>query len=68
MKTINFVAWCSAGCGVVMILLGIISGVLARSIISGVVHIVNYFLISDSFFLLATALFVYLLRYQTRKD
>jgi cytosine/uracil/thiamine/allantoin permease len=66
MKAINWAAWISGGIGVVIILLGVISGILGRKILP-VQHIVNYFVMANSFFLITIALFVYLIKCQSNK-
>jgi hypothetical protein len=68
MKALNWIAWISAGIGVVLMLLGGISGLIAKNILPGVTHIVNYFLIADSFFLITIALFVFIYRCQCKKE
>jgi hypothetical protein len=67
MKTLNLIAWISAGFGALIVLLGLISGIIGKSIIPSVSHLVNYFLISDSFFLITIALFVFLYRCECKK-
>jgi hypothetical protein len=67
MKALNWIAWISSGIGIIIILIGLISGILGRSILSGVTHIVNFFLISDSFFLITIALFIFLYRCECKK-
>jgi len=57
MKTLNWIAWASAGAGVILILLGFITGLLSRKILP-VQHAVNYFHMANSFFLITVALFI----------
>jgi hypothetical protein len=66
MKVLNWIAWISAGIGVLLILLAGIS-TLTKSVLLGVVHTVNYFHAANSFFLLAIALFVFLYRCECNK-
>ena len=68
MKALNWIAWISAGIGVVIILLGLISGLIGWSGLPIVEHRVNFFLIADSFFLITIALFVFLFRCQCKKE
>ncbi|MGA1977200.1 MAG: hypothetical protein ABSG89_05015 [Bacteroidales bacterium] len=67
MKALNWIAWGSAGIGVLFMLLGLISGLLGKKILS-IQHVVNYFNIANSFLLLTIALFVYLYRCQCKKE
>lgn len=67
MKALNWIAWISAGVGVIFIVLGVISAIISRSILP-IQHVVNYFHIASSFFLLTIALFVFLYRCQCKKD
>ena len=68
MKALNWIAWISAGIGVVFMLLGFISGLIAKDILPGVTHIVNYFHIANSFFLITIILFVFLHLDQHKKE
>jgi hypothetical protein len=68
MKTLNLIAWISSGIGVLLMLLGVISGLMARSIVPGINHSINYFHIADSFFLITIALFLFLHLGQHKKD
>jgi hypothetical protein len=59
MKILNWFGWISAGAGILMIILGVLSGLfLGRSIIPAVQHFVDFWIIADSFFLIAIMLFV----------
>ena len=57
MKTLNLVGWISGGIGVLMMLLGVLSGIIGKGILP-VTHIVNYFQIANSFLLITVALFI----------
>lgn len=67
MKVLNWIAWISAGTGVVFVLLGLIQGVFRMKIIGGA-EITNYFHVANSFFLITIALFVFLFRCQCKKE
>jgi hypothetical protein len=66
MKTINWLALISAGIGLVMILLAAISLIVGEAII--VENTINYFHAANTFFLITIALFVYLIKDQSKKD
>jgi len=66
MKALNLIAWVSGGIGILFILLGFISGIINKSILP-VQHIVNYFQIASSFFLITIALFVAGIRCECNK-
>jgi uncharacterized membrane protein len=66
MKTLNLIAWISTGIGLVLILLGIISSVFGIKIYAN--QAVNYFHVANSFFLITIALFVFLIKYQCKKE
>jgi hypothetical protein len=57
MKALNLIGWVSGAIGVIFILLGLISGIISKSILP-VQHVVNYFQIANSFFLITIALFI----------
>jgi hypothetical protein len=57
MKTLNLIGWISGGIGVLIILLGLISGIIGKSILP-IEHVTNYFHIANSFFLITIALFI----------
>ena len=65
MKALKWIAWISGGIGLLFVLSGIIQ------IFLGQWHwgrqIVNYFLVSDSFFLITIALFLFLYRCECKK-
>jgi len=65
MKALNWIAWISAGIGVVCMLLAAISLITGTPVIGG--HIINFFHVANSFFLLTIALFVYLYRCECKK-
>jgi len=66
MKTLNWIGWTSAGVGVIMILLGVISGIIGNSILP-IQHVVNYFHVANSFFLITIALFIFIYRCECKK-
>jgi hypothetical protein len=65
MKTINWLALISAGIGLVMLLLAAISLIVGEAII--VENTINYFHAANTFFLITIALFVYLIKDQSKK-
>jgi hypothetical protein len=67
MKVLNWIAWISAGIGLVFVLLGLIQGIFRMKIIESA-EITNYFHVANSFFLLTIALFVFLFRCQCKKE
>jgi hypothetical protein len=66
MKVLNLIGWTSAGIGVIFIVLGVISGLIKGSILP-IQHVVNYFQVADSFFLLTIALFIVVNRCECNK-
>jgi hypothetical protein len=66
MKTINWLALISAGICLVMLLLAAISLIVGEAII--VENTINYFHAANTFFLITIALFVYLIKDQSKKD
>jgi hypothetical protein len=66
MKTLNLTAWISGGIGVLIIILGLLSGIIGKNILP-VTHIVNYFHIANSFFLITIALFIVVNRCECNK-
>jgi hypothetical protein len=62
MKTVgpyfDWIARISAVIGVLLMLLGFISAIIGKTVLPGIAHYVNYFLIADSFFLITIALFI----------
>jgi hypothetical protein len=66
MKELNWIAWISAGIGVLLILLAGISSFIDSKIL-GIVHRVNYFHAANSFFLITIALFIFLYRCECKK-
>lgn len=67
MKALNWIAWISGCVGVLIMLLGVISGLIGRSILP-IQHVANYFHIANSFFLITIALFVFLYKCQCKKE
>jgi hypothetical protein len=57
MKALNWIGWASAGIGVILIILGVISSLISGTILP-INHAINYFHIANSFFLLTIALFI----------
>ncbi|HUX94148.1 MAG TPA: hypothetical protein VMV47_00335 [Bacteroidales bacterium] len=66
MKALNWIAWISAGTGLLLVLLGLIQLLFGR--IRPETQIINYFHAANSFFLITIALFVYLFRCQCKKE
>jgi len=66
MKALNWIAWISAGIGVVFVILGLIQVVFGR--LRPSTEIINYFHAANSFFLLTIALFVSLIKCQCKKE
>ena len=67
MKALNWIAWISAGIGVIFVALGLIQGVFRINFFPGA-EIINYFHAGNSFFLITIALFIYLYRCQCNKE
>ncbi|MEA1886670.1 MAG: hypothetical protein U9N72_05630 [Bacteroidota bacterium] len=67
MKALNWIAWISGGIGLVFVLMGLIQIVFQVKIVGGA-EIVNYFHVANSFILITIALFVFLCRYQWKKE
>jgi hypothetical protein len=57
MKALNLVGWITGGIGALLILLGVISGLINKSLLP-IEHFVNYFHIANSFLLTTVALFI----------
>jgi cytosine/uracil/thiamine/allantoin permease len=66
MKALNWIAWISAGIGVVFVILGLVQVVVGR--LQPNTEIINFFHAANSFFLLTIALFVFLFRCQCKED
>jgi DMSO/TMAO reductase YedYZ heme-binding membrane subunit len=66
MKTLNFIGWSSGCIGVVIVLLGIISGIIGKNILP-INHVLNYFNVANSFFLITIALFIVVNRCECNK-
>jgi hypothetical protein len=66
MKTLNLIGWVSGGIGALTILLGLLSGIIGKGILP-ITHIVNYFQIASSFFLITIALFIVVNRCECNK-
>ena len=58
MKTLNLIAWLSAGAGTLIIIFAVISLLIGRNLF-GYKHVVSYFHAANSFFLVTIALFIY---------
>jgi|WetSurMetagenome_2_1015567.scaffolds.fasta_scaffold00011_51 hypothetical protein len=67
MKILKWLAVISGVVGVVIVLLGMISWILDKSILP-VDYVVNYFLVSNSFFLIALTLLGYIICCQLKKE
>lgn len=68
MKALNWIAWISGIIGVVILLFGLISPLMGKSVVPGINQAINYFHMASSFFLITIALFVYLIKCQCKKD
>jgi hypothetical protein len=66
MKTLNLIGWVSGCIGALIILLGLISGIIGKSILP-IQHLVNYFQVANSFFLITIALFIVVNRCECNK-
>jgi hypothetical protein len=66
MKTLNFIGWGSGCIGVLIVLLGIISGIIGKNILP-INHVLNYFNVANSFFLITIALFIVVNRCECNK-
>jgi hypothetical protein len=66
MKALNLIGWCSLGVGILIILLAAIS-LLTGSGLFGISHVVNYFTVANSFFLITIALFIVVNRCECNK-
>jgi hypothetical protein len=66
MKALNLIGWISGGIGVIIILLGLISGIIGKSILP-IHHIPTYFEMANSFFLITIALFIVVNRCECNK-
>jgi hypothetical protein len=60
----DWIARISAVIGVVLMLLGFISGLMQKSILPGFSHYVNYFLIADSFFLVTVVMYLHNIKHK----
>ena len=62
-KLLNWASWASFAVGVLMILIGVFSGVfIGRSVIPAVDHMSTYFHMANCFFLITISLFIFNLR------
>jgi len=69
MKTLlTWIAWLSAGGGLLLMLFGIISIFVRDNKLFGVNHSINFFIMASCFFLLTITLFMYLFRCQCKKE
>jgi hypothetical protein len=66
MKTLNWIAWISAGMGVLLIIFAVITTLTGKYIFAE--HRVNYFQIASCFFLITLTLFVYQIKNQLKKE
>jgi hypothetical protein len=67
LEVLTWIEWLSAGIGAVLVLLGIIAKILYRNFL-GVTSFVNYFLVANSFFLMAIMLFLFIHFGQYKKE
>ena len=67
MKALNWIAWISAAVAAVIILLACISLLIGKEIF-GINHVVNLFQASNSFLLLAIALFIVTKKCECKND
>jgi hypothetical protein len=65
MKALNWIAWISGGIGVILVILGVIQFPFGKFLPGE--HIVSYFHVANSFFLITIALFIYLYRCECKK-
>lgn len=66
MKTLNWIAWISGGIGLILMILGGIQFLFGKFMPGE--HIVSYFIVANSFFLIAVILIVYIFRCKCNKD
>jgi hypothetical protein len=66
MKALKWIAWISAGIGVLFILFAAISIFTGLNVL-GFIYRPNYLQVADSFFLLTIALFIFLYRCECKK-
>jgi hypothetical protein len=66
MKALNWIGWISSGIGVIFVLLGAIQLVFGQFLPGS--HLVNYFLVADSFFLLTIVLFIFCTDVSAKND
>jgi hypothetical protein len=66
MKTLNWIGWISAGIGVIIVFLAVISILVGKNIF-GFGHVVNYFHAANSFFLITIVLFIVVYRCENKK-
>ncbi|MCX6334027.1 MAG: hypothetical protein NT092_06940 [Bacteroidia bacterium] len=66
MKALNWIGWVSGGIGIILIVLGTISGLTGKDILP-INHVVNYFNMGNSFFLITIALFIVVNRCECNK-
>lgn len=67
MKALNWIAWISAGLGVLLMIVAVISS-FTGSYILGAEHRVNYFQMASTLFLLTISLFVFQIKCQSKKE
>jgi hypothetical protein len=65
MKALNWIAWISAGIGLILMILAGVSLIEGRAII--VENTINYFHAANTFFLITIALFIFLYRCECKK-
>jgi hypothetical protein len=67
MKALNWIAWISTAIAAIIILLACISLLIGKGIM-GINHVVNFFQASNSFLLLAIALFIVTKKCECKND
>lgn len=68
MKALNWIAWISAGIGVLLMIFSLITEVFAPNFVNFFEHNINYFHAANSFFLITIVLFIYLRRCESKKE
>jgi hypothetical protein len=67
MKALNWIAWISAGLGVLLMIFAVLSSFTASNIL-GAEHRVNYFQMASTLFLITIGVFVYQIKCQCKKE
>lgn len=66
MKALNWIAWISAGCGILLMIFAVITTLTGNYIFAE--HRVNYFQIATTFFVITIGIFVYQIKTHSIKD